>query len=170
MSVTHKLKVLFATSEVAPLVKTGGLADVSASLPVALAGLGVDIRVLVPGYPRIMGALKSKSRVAALPVFPGIPPAHLVASKLPSGMPLLAIDCAMYQRPGGPYQDDTGTDWPDNDLRFGLLSYVGGLAFARRIRRFTWKPDLVHCNDWQTGLSAGVSALSCRRAHGRAPS
>jgi len=50
----EKLKVLFATSEVAPLIKTGGLADVSAALPAALMGMGVDMRVLVPGYPQVM--------------------------------------------------------------------------------------------------------------------
>jgi starch synthase len=163
MSVAHKLKVLFATSEVAPLVKTGGLADVSASLPVALAGLDVDIRVLVPGYPQIMAALKSKSRVATLPVFSGIPPAHLVASKLPSGVPLFVIDSAMYQRAGGPYQDDKGTDWPDNDLRFGLLSYTAALLSMPE-SPLAWKPDLLHCNDWQTGL-APVYLHYLRRTH-----
>ena len=80
-----KLKVLFATSEIAPLIKTGGLADVSAALPVALAAFGVDVRVIVPGYPQVMGALKTRSRVATLPGLPGIPPASLIASKLPSG-------------------------------------------------------------------------------------
>ena len=57
----EKLKVLFVTSEVAPLIKTGGLADVSAALPVALMGMGVDMRVLVPGYPQVMEALRPKA-------------------------------------------------------------------------------------------------------------
>lgn len=152
MSVAQKLKVLFATSEVTPLVKTGGLADVSAALPVALAGLDVDIRVLVPGYPQIMQALKSRSRVADLPVFSGIPPVQLIASKLPSGLPLLVIDCAIYQRQGGPYQDGMGKDWPDNDLRFGLLSYAAALLCMPE-SPLVWMPELVHCNDWQTGLT-----------------
>ena len=67
MGANDKQKVLFVTSEIAPLIKTGGLADVSGALPVALAALGLDIRVLVPGYPQIMAALKSKSRVATQP-------------------------------------------------------------------------------------------------------
>jgi len=127
MAEPPKLKVLFATSEVAALIKTGGLADVSAALPVALNALGVDVRVLVPGYPQVMEALKTRSRAAILPGLPGVPPATLVASKLPSGLPLLVVECPIYDRAGGPYQDNSATDWPDNDLRFGLLSYVGAI-------------------------------------------
>ena len=153
MPVPEKLKILFATSEIAPLIKTGGLADVSAALPVALNALGVDIRVLVPGYPQVMGALKTRSRVATLPGLPGIPSASLIASKLPSGLPLLVVECPIYDRNGGPYQDATATDWQDNDLRFGLLSYVGALLSTPGSPFVAWKPDIVHCNDWQTGLT-----------------
>ncbi|HEX7810587.1 MAG TPA: glycogen synthase GlgA, partial [Burkholderiales bacterium] len=149
---TDKLKVLFATSEVAPLVKTGGLADVSGALTGALTGLGVDLRVLVPGYPQILDALKTRGKAAALPSLPGVPPATLIASKLPTGVPLLVIDCAIYSRGGGPYQDQAGKDWPDNDLRFGMLSYIGALL-STPDSPFAWKPDIVHCNDWQTGLT-----------------
>jgi starch synthase len=152
MAQTAKLKVLFATSEITPLVKTGGLADVSSALPPAVAGLGVDVRVLVPGYPQVMQALKTKGRVAALPGLPGMPPAQLLASKLPSGLPLLVIDCAVYDRVGGPYQDAAGRDWPDNDLRFGLLSYTAALL-STPSSPYPWVPDLLHCNDWQTGLA-----------------
>lgn len=147
-----KPKVLFATSEVAPLIKTGGLADVSAALPQALAALGVDIRVLVPGFPQVTRALKSKSRAATIPVMPGVPPANLLVSKLPTGVPLLVIDCSLYERGGGPYQDAAGADWPDNDLRFGLLSYVAALLSTEH-SPFRWTPDILHCNDWQAGLA-----------------
>ena len=153
MAASEKLKVLFATSEVAPLIKTGGLADVSAALPVALNALGVDIRVLVPGYPQVMGALKTRGRAATLPGLPGVPAATLIASKLPSGLPLLVVECPIYDRTGGPYQDGTATDWQDNDLRFGLLSYVGALLSTPASPFTAWKPDIVHCNDWQTGLT-----------------
>jgi starch synthase len=148
----ERLKILFATSEVAPLVKTGGLADVSAALPVALNALGMDIRMLVPGYPQVMDALKTRSRVATLPGLPGVPAASLVASKLPSGLPLLVVECPIYDRAGGPYQDGAGADWADNDLRFGLFSYVGALLSTPASPLAGWKPDIVHCNDWQTGL------------------
>src|SRR3954470_13523766 len=153
MAVSEKLKVLFATSEVAPLIKTGGLADVSAALPVALSALGLDMRVLLPGYPQVMDALKTKSRVAALPGLPGVPAASLVASQLPSGLPLLVVECSIYDRPGGPYQDSSGVDWPDNDLRFGLFSYVGALLSTSSSPFAAWRPHIVHCNDWQTGLT-----------------
>ena len=153
MAVSGKLKVLFATSEVAPLIKTGGLADVSAALPVALHALGVDIRVLVPGYPQVMAALKTRGRAATLPGLPGAPAATLIASKRPSGLPLLVVECPIYDRTGGPYQDGTATDWQDNDLRFGLLSYVGALLSTPASPFTAWKPDIVHCNDWQTGLT-----------------
>ncbi len=153
MAEAEKLKVLFATSEVAPLIKTGGLADVSAALPVALHALGVDIRLLVPGYPQVMNALKTRSRIATLPGLPGMPGASLVASKLPSGLPLFVVECPIYQRAGGPYQDSAAVDWPDNDLRFGLFSYVGALLSTPASPFAAWKPDIVHCNDWQTGLT-----------------
>jgi starch synthase len=148
---TDKLKVLFVTSEVAPLIKTGGLADVSGALAGALMGLGVDLRVLVPGYPQILDALKTRGKAANLPSLPGVPPAMLVASKLPTGVPLLVVDSAIYLRGGGPYQDQSGNDWPDNDLRFGLLSYIGALL-STQDSPFPWRPDIVHCNDWQTAL------------------
>ena len=153
MAESGKLKVLFATSEVAPLIKTGGLADVSAALPVALNALGVDIRVLVPGYPQVMGALKTRSRAATLPGLPGVPSATLIASKLPSGLPLLVVECPIYDRAGGPYQDGAATDWADNDLRFGLFSYAAALLSTPASPFAAWKPDIVHCNDWQTGLA-----------------
>src|SRR5574341_1266825 len=123
-----KLAVLFVTSEAAPLVKTGGLADVSGSLPVALMHQGVDVRVLMPGYPAVMEGVKSKGRLASLPALGELPASQLLAGKLPGGVPLLIVDCPrLFDRPGGPYQDTTGKDWPDNALRFGLLSYLGAI-------------------------------------------
>lgn len=148
----RKLKVLFAASEVAPLIKTGGLADVAGSLPAALSALGVDVRILVPGYPQVIDAMKSKGRAAKLPSLPGVPPAELLASKHASGVQLLVVKCGIYERPGGPYQDAAGHDWPDNDLRFGLLSYVAALLSSPS-SPFPWVPDILHCNDWQTGLA-----------------
>ncbi len=148
----NRLKVLFATSEVAPFIKTGALGETSAALPAALAGLGVDVRLLVPGYPQVIDALKSRGRAATLPSLPGIPPAQLLASKHASGVQLLVIACDIYTRPGTPYQDTAGRDWPDNALRFGLLSYVSALL-STDASPFPWIPDVLHCNDWQTGLA-----------------
>jgi starch synthase len=152
-SAPSKISVLFATSEAAPLVKTGGLADVSGSLPVALTHQGVDLRVLMPGYPAVMEGVKSKGRVASFPALGELPASQVLAGKLAGGVPLLIVDCPpLYDRPGGPYQDTTGKDWPDNDLRFGLLCYVASLL-ASSHSPIGWRPQVLHCNDWQTGLA-----------------
>jgi len=153
MSAANRLAVLFVTSEVAPLIKTGGLADVAGSLPAALMHAGVDARVLVPGYKQVMEGVKSKGRLASFPALGDMPASQILAGKLPSGVPLMIVDCArLYDRPGGPYQDSSGADWPDNAVRFGLLSYVGAVL-SGAASPISWRPRLTHCNDWQTGLA-----------------
>ena len=123
MSAAKRLSVLFVTSEVAPLIKTGGLADVAGSLPAALMQAGADVRVLVPGYKQVMEGVKSKGRLASFPALGEMPASQLLAGKLPSGVPLLIVDSApLYDRPGGPYQDTSGNDWPDNAVRFGAAT------------------------------------------------
>ena len=148
-----ELKVLFATSEAAPLVKTGGLADVSGALPAALRAIGVDVRVLVPGYNQVMAKLAHYQVVATFDDLPGFPSARLLSSTMAHDVPLLVLDCpSLYQREGGPYQNAHGHDWADNALRFGLLSKVAAVL-GSSATPLAWHPDLVHCNDWQTGLT-----------------
>jgi starch synthase len=152
MSAAPRLAVLFVTSEVAPLIKTGGLADVAGSLPAALMHTGVDVRVLVPGYKQVMEAVKSKGRLTSFPALGEMPASQLLAGKLPSGVPLMILDSPrLYDRPGGPYQD-SGTDWPDNAVRFGLLSYLAAVL-GGPASPISWRPRILHCNDWQTGLA-----------------
>ena len=148
------LKVLFATPEVAPLIKTGGLADVSGALPAALRAIGVDVRVLVPGYNQVMSQLAQYEVVATFDgLLLGFPSARLLSSKMANGVPVFVLDCpSFYQRGGGPYQDTSGHDWIDNALRFGLLSKVAAVL-GSGASPLSWHPDLVHCNDWQTGLT-----------------
>ena len=147
------MRVLFATSEVAPLIKTGGLADVSAALPAALHDMGVDVHVLLPGYAQVLKALPHLRAVAEFPGLSGFPPMRLLAGGLPNGAPLWVIDCPeLYLRGGGPYQDEHGVDWADNAQRFGLLSKVTAVL-AGADSPLEWKPDVVHCNDWQTALA-----------------
>lgn len=147
------MNILFATSEIYPLAKTGGLADVSGALPAALRKLEIDIRVLLPGYPKVLAALPSKSLLASLDL-----PVHgalrLFSAVMPdSGVPLIVIDHPGYfNRRGGPYQDTAGQDWPDNHLRFGLLSAIAALL-GSAVSPLHWQPDIVHCNDWQTALT-----------------
>lgn len=148
-----KLKVLFATSEVAPLNKTGGLADVSGALLAALRAIGVDVRIIVPGYNQVMAQLAQHEVVATWDALPGFAPARLLSAAMANGVPLLVLDSpSMYQREGGPYQDADGIDWPDNAQRFGLLSKVAAVL-GSSASPLDWHPDLVHCNDWQTGLT-----------------
>ena len=160
------LKVLFATSEVAPLIKTGGLADVSSALPAALRAIGVDVRILVPGYNQVLAQLGSHKAVAIFDALPGFPPARLLSGTMAHDVPLLVLDCpVLYQRDGGPYQDAGGHDWADNALRFGLLSRVAAVLGCNE-SPLDWHPDLVHCNDWQTGLTPAYLHF----AQGAAPS
>jgi starch synthase len=139
-----KMKVLFATSEVAPLIKTGGLADVSGALPAALRSLGIDVRVLVPGYPAVMKQCQSFDVVATFSHLVGFPVSRLLSGTMANDVPLLVLDC--------PALDVSGNDWADNALRFGLLSKVAALL-GGRATPLAWHPDLVNCNDWQTGLT-----------------
>jgi starch synthase len=148
------LKVLFVTSEIYPLIKTGGLADVSGSLPQALLDNGNDIRALVPGYPDVIRQLPEAKKLADIPhVSPDAGKVRLLGATLPgSDLPLLILDCPkLYDRDGGPYLSSEGTDWPDNALRFGVLSQAGALL-ASSITPLKWQPDIVHCNDWQSAL------------------
>lgn len=147
------MRVLFATSEAAPLIKTGGLADVSAALPAALHGMGVDVRILLPGYPQVLKALPSLQPAAVFPSLPGFPSARLLSGAMPDGVPLWVIDCPeLYLRGGGPYQDEHGVDWLDNAYRFGLLSKIAAVLGSAD-SPLEWKPDVVHCSDWQTALT-----------------
>jgi len=153
--------VLFATPECVPLVKTGGLGDVSAALPAALAGLGHDVRVLLPGYPPVLDAVPGAREVARFNVLGRA--VRLLESKLPSGVPLIVADApTLFARTGGPYQDASGDDWNDNALRFGVLSKVAAIL-GTEVSPLEWRPDVVHCNDWPTALTP----LYLRFARGR---
>ncbi len=111
------------------------------------------MRVLVPGYPQVMAKLGPNEVVANFASLPGYPPARLIFSIMSNGVPLLVLDCpGLYQREGGPYQDASGHDWSDNPLRFGLLSKIAALLSSAK-SPLSWHPDLLHCNDWQTGLA-----------------
>jgi starch synthase len=166
------MRILFATSECAPLVKTGGLGDVSASFPAALKALGLDPRILLPAYRAVLQQLPNRREIARLAATADFPAARLLQGQTPSGVPLLALDCpVLYDRAGGPYQDEAGSDWTDNALRFGLLSHAAALL-GSAASPLGWQPDVVHCNDWQTGLApaylryaAGARAATLQTIH-----
>ena len=146
------MRVLYVTSEVFPYAKTGGLADVSAALPVALKELGIDIRVLVPGYQQALERVREIEQVIHLGDPLGCGEVRLLETHLcHSDVPVWLVDCPkLYQRAGGLYQSETGSDWPDNGLRFALLNHVAA-GIANEPGR-AWRPDLIHCNDWHAAL------------------
>ena len=117
------MRVLSVASEVYPLVKTGGLADVAGALPAALAGLGVEVRTLVPGYPAVLAGIDEAEAVHDLKdLFGG--PARLLWGRA-KGLDLLVVDAPhLYARPGNPYLAPDGTDWPDNGRRFAALGML----------------------------------------------
>jgi starch synthase len=143
--------VLSVASELFPLVKTGGLADVAAALPRALAAEGVAVRVLLPGYPAVMRGLAHAEAVHHFPeLFGGA--ARLLAGEAQS-LHVLVIEAPhLYDRAGGPYTMPGGGDWPDNAFRFAALGAVAAAVGRGVVPGFS--PDVVHAHDWQAGLAA----------------
>jgi starch synthase len=158
----NNLRVLFATSEAYPLIKTGGLADVSGALPKAISQLkqfSGDIRILIPGYSAVLSKLKSPQIGAKIEVLGHA--CTLITGKMPdSGLSIIAIQNAhLYERADSPYNDENGVDWVDNALRFGVLSRVASLLCSKNSPITDWQPDLIQCNDWQTGLAPAYMKL-----------
>ncbi|WP_299771864.1 glycogen synthase GlgA [uncultured Tateyamaria sp.] len=142
-------KVLSVASECAPLIKTGGLADVVGALPGALAPLGIEMRTLLPGYPAVMDALVGADTVAEVAdLFGGA--ARLLSGEA-AGLDLLVLDAPhLFDRGAGIYLNDDGVDWPDNPERYAALCRVAADVAGGALGE--WRPDLVHCHDWQAGL------------------
>ena len=143
------MNLLFISSECAPFVKTGGLADVIGALPGALANCDVDVRILLPAYREFSGLMKTGAQVLTMGnLFGG--PARVVSVEA-DGLDLLLLDAGhLYDRDGGIYQDKSGQDWSDNHLRFGALSFIGAKLASEGIGG--WQPDVVNAHDWQAGL------------------
>lgn len=155
------VRVLFVTPELAPWAKSGGLGDVSAALPAALRGIGVDVRVLVPAYPALRAAFKNARAVTdVLNLGGALAPARLLAAGHDAALPLFLLESpGYYQRQGDAYQDASGRDWPDNHLRFGLLSRCAALLGSKDTP-LRWKPHVVHCHDWPSGLAPAYLSYS----------
>ena len=144
------IRVLSVTSECAPLIKTGGLADVAGALPGALAPLDVQMRTLLPGYPKVMTALGKVHKVMELPdLFGG--PARVLAAKT-AGLDLLILEAPhLFDREGAPYNGPDGNDWTDNPERFAALSWIASEIAGGAMAK--WQPDILHCHDWQAGFA-----------------
>lgn len=146
---SKKMKIAFAATECVPYAKTGGLADVAGSLPVDLAKIGCDVKVFIPKYTRVDESrfgLKYSWEIGEMPIRINgiIRSVHVHQSKLPdSNVDVYFIDCPHYF-----YRHRIYTDDPDEDERFILFSK----AVIETLQRLQWTPDVIHCNDWQTGL------------------
>jgi starch synthase len=149
------LKILFVASEVAPFSKTGGLADISASLPKALAAQGCEVRVLSPRYGFIdkeRFGIDSRRPSLEFAVDLHGHPIPAAFSRAVDSLPepqFYFLECdPLFDRPGVYVDPFTNRDYIDNDYRFIALARAA-MEFIRTTR---WTPDVIHCNDWQTGL------------------
>jgi starch synthase len=147
------MKILFASSEAHPLVKTGGLADVAGSLPRAIRNLRHDIRVIIPAYQSILQQPCKFTLLAHLSLEGVSEPVRILSGKLPGSTVILYLvdSPGHFDRSGNPYTMKQGAVWPDNAERFTVFCRAIE-ALATDAAGLGWQPDIVHCNDWQTGL------------------
>ena len=146
------MRVLHVAAELFPWVKTGGLGDVLAALPSALTGAGIDTRLLLPGFTAFLDAF-GLSEIARLRTPFAAERVRIALARLPdTEIPIYLVDHpAFYDRPGSPYADHDGRDWPDNHRRFALLGWAAS-ALAQGADP-DWRPDILHCHDWHAGLA-----------------
>ncbi|MBN1560745.1 glycogen synthase GlgA [candidate division KSB1 bacterium] len=151
----NRLRILFLASEVSPFAKTGGLADVTSSLPKALYDMGHDIRIIMPKYGVISERkyiLREVIRLKKIPVRMGNKE-HVTCAKsafIPdSKVQVYFLDYPPYfARPDLYVDSKTGADYPDNAERFMLLCR----AVLATTKLLHWQPQVIHCNDWQTAM------------------
>lgn len=140
------LKILFLAAEAVPFAKVGGLADVAGSLPKALRALGHDVRLMIPRYGTIAGDEFDLEKIGdpfSVPAGSGRERVHLIGSALDEDVPVYLIWNEHYftsrERVYG-FEDDA--------QRFAIFSQ-GSIAALQLLK---WEPDLIHANDWHTGL------------------
>jgi len=153
------MKVLHVAAEVFPLVKTGGLADVVAALPVAQVQQGADVRLLLPGMPAVLDAVQGARTVIDIGSCFGALRVRLLLARMPgTKLPVYVIDAPyLYRRGGSPYQDNQGEEWPANLQRFALLGWVAA-HLAGDDADPQWVPDIVHAHDWHAALACAYMA------------
>lgn len=148
------MRVLFAGAELFPHVKVGGLADVMAALPRVLNMLEADARLMLPAYPALMSGLPLGREVWSVPDLMNAGPARILLSETPVGVPIYLLDAPrFFDRPGGPYDE-----WGDSYRKFAAFSWAVA-HLGRHGDREGWKPQVVHCHDWQVGLAPAYLAL-----------
>lgn len=145
------MKILFASSEVLPFSKTGGLADVAGSLPVALKKLGHDVRVITPKYKSAEEGKFELRQVVddmEVPISNRLESCSILEGKIDESVPVYLIKNDNYYHRDELYGDSQG-DYPDNAERFIYFSR----SILEACKALNFSPDILHCNDWQTGLT-----------------
>ncbi len=157
ISSAKQRNILFVTSEYADLVKVGGLGDVSAALPKALAGRH-EVRVLIPGYRQVIESGQPITVIDKIERYAGIPACEIGCMRIKNGPIIYVILCPeLYDREGNPYGDAAGKDWQDNHIRFARLGLVAA-EIARGRSAFAWQPELIHAHDWPAALAPAYMA------------
>jgi starch synthase len=163
---SKKMNILFCASEALPFIKTGGLADVAGSLPKALNELGNDVTLVIPAYRSIFDKLSEFKKVGGCDIeaFGQCYTVKLLQADIKdAGITALLVDIPeLFDRPDGPYLAADGKDWWDNGERFAIFSKVVVEVAMNRVG-LKWKADVVHSNDWQTGLVPALLTLETAR-------
>lgn len=153
----ERKRVLFVTSEFADLIKCGGLGDVSAALPRALSPQH-DMRLLIPGYRKVVESGRPIRIVGQLPGVAALPPCQIGRMDLADGLIVyVLLNHALYERDGSPYVDAQGRDWADNHIRFARLG-LAAAEIASGDAGIQWRPELVHANDWPAAMAPAYMA------------
>lgn len=146
------MRILHVATELHPLIKVGGLGDVVAALPPEQAHLGHDPRILIPGYPAVMGSAQGLTAASAVPGG-----GRLLHGYAPSGIPLYVLDAPKaFGGSGGPYARDM------DPCGYRLLGEAA-LLLAMAGDDAGWRPQVVHAHDWPAALAPAYLA------HGRGP-
>lgn len=142
------MRVLHTATEAFPYVKVGGLSDVMASLPAALRGLGVDARLLLPGYPGVLRGVRGLAPLRRVGGAPFPSDARLLWGATDRDVPLYVLDApALFARSEDPY-----ADFGDSHLQAAALSRAA-FELAKNGDGRGFLPDILHCHDWQTALA-----------------
>lgn len=156
-----RLRALHVVSELYPIVKTGGLADVATGLTVALRHLGIDSRVIMPGYPAVLAEIREAQEIVRDPGLFGGGPARILDARLKDDTPIYVLESpGLFQRQGGPYMDARGVDYLDNPRRFAALGWAA--ARVATSDHPDLRADILHAHDWQAGLAVAYVKLAGR--------
>lgn len=144
------MRILSVASEIFPLIKTGGLADVVGALPLALKQYGCDVTTIIPGYTSVLNKLKNGKIIHEYKELFG-EPAKLISYNH-EGLDLIIIKSPnLFERDGGPYSDANGKDWDDNWKRFAALSLAAADLIGGIVKGLDFQ--VLHSHDWQAALA-----------------